>query len=153
MKITLCGSMAFHPEMEKIGKQLRKKGHKVKVPFLRIEVQKRGRNRKMSIRALIEQNGGIDAFGLDHPIWEEKAGAIDDHFAKVVWADAVLIVNYPQQQIEGYIGGNTLMEMAVARFLKKKIFILLPMSSQLPYKEEVLGMRPIIIHEDLSLIV
>ena len=153
MKITICGSMAFHAEMEKIGEQLCKNGHEVEVPLLRIDVEEKGRDRKMSIRALIEQNGGVDAFPQDHSIWKEKADAIDDHFAKVAWSDAILVANYPKHEIGGYVGGNTLMEMAVARFLKKKIYVLLPISSKISYKEEILGMHPTIIKEDLSLII
>ena len=121
MRITICGSMTFHSEMEKIGQQLRKNGHDVKVPLLRIDVK-------------------------------EKADAIDDHFAKVAWSDAILVVNYPKHEIDGYVGGNTLMEIAVAYYLKKKIYLLLPVSYKLPYKEEILGMRPIIIQENLSLL-
>lgn len=144
--------MAFYAEMEKIGEQLRKNGHEVKVPLLRIEVEEKGRNRKMSIRALIEEKGGIDAFPQGHFIWKEKSNAIDDHFAKVAWSDAVLIANYPKHGIDGYVGGNTLMEIAVAHYLKKKIYILMPISSELSYKEEILGMHPTVIKEDLSLV-
>lgn len=153
MKITICGSMTFYKEMEKIHEQLCKNGHEVKIPLLRIGTNEEGANGKISIRALIEQNGNIDAFPQDHPIWKEKSNAIDDHFAKVMWSDAILVANYSKHRIDGYIGGNTLMEMAVARFLKKKIFILLPVSSKLPYKEEILGMRSIIIQKNLSLII
>ncbi|MEK7501092.1 MAG: hypothetical protein AAB642_03130 [Patescibacteria group bacterium] len=152
MKITLCGSMAFHAEMEKIGEQLHKDGHEVRVPLLRIEAEESGRDRKMSIRALIAQGGGVDAFPQDHPVWKEKSDAIDDHFAKVTWSDAILVVNYPKHEIDGYVGGNTLMEMAVAHYLKKKIYVLLPISHKISYKEEILGMHPTIIDENLSLI-
>ena len=145
--------MVFHVEMEKIGEQLRKNGHEVEVPLLRINAEERGRDRKMSIRVLIEQNGGIDAFPPGHSIWDEKAEAIDDHFTKVAWSDAILVINYPKHEIDGYIGGNTLMEMAVAHYLKKKIYVLMPISSKLSYKEEILGMHPTIIKEDLFLIV
>ena len=152
MKITICGSMAFHAEMEKIARQLHKNKHEVKVPLLRIKVKEKGRDRKMSIRALIEQNGGVDAFPQDHSIWDEKADAIDDHFKKVEWSNAILVANYPKHNIDGYVGGNTLMEIAVAFYLKKKIYILFPISSELSYKEEILGMYPTIIKGDLSLV-
>ncbi len=150
MKITLCGSMKFHDEMEKIAKELESAGHEIKVPLLRIEVKEKGRDRKMSIRAFIESNGGIDSFSNDHDIWEEKSNAIDDHFKKVEWCDAVLVANYPKHEIDGYVGGNTLMEVGLARYLRKKIYLLQPISSKLSYKEEILGMKPIVIDGDLS---
>ena len=153
MKIAICGSMAFHAEMEKIGDELRKNGHEIKAPVLRIDAKESGQDRKMSIRAAIEQNGGINAFPQSHLIWKEKSDAIDDHFAKVASSDAILVANYPKHDILGYIGGNTLMEMAVARYLKKKIFVLFPVSSKLSFKEEILGMYPTIINQNLELIV
>lgn len=152
MKITVCGSMLFHVEMEKVGAQLRGRGHEVEVPELRMDANDSREGGKMSIRDLVEQNGGIDAFPQNHEIWQEKARAIDDHFAKIAWSDAVLIANYSKHGIDGYVGGNTLMEIAVARYLKKKIFILYPISSELSCKEEIFGTQPTIIDGDLSLV-
>ena len=60
------------------------------------------------------------------------------------------MVNYSKHDIDGYIGGNTLMEMGIAKYLKKKIFLLFSISSKLFYKEEILGMKPVVINEDLS---
>ena len=71
------------------------------------------------------------------------------HFNKVVWADAILVLNYDKNGVKNYIGGNTLMEMGLAFFLKKKIY-LLNQIPELSYKEEVLGMRPIILGGDFS---
>jgi hypothetical protein len=150
MKITICGSMKFHPEMEEISKKLIENGHEVKVPLLRICVGEDGKSKKMSIRAFIESNKGIDLFSHDHPIWNEKSNAIDDHFEKVEWSDVILVANYPKHDIDGYVGGNTLMEMGVAKYLCKKIFLLFPVSSRLSYKEEILGMKPTVINGDLS---
>lgn len=81
-----------------------------------------------------------------------RPDAIDDHFSKIARSDAILVANYPKHEIDGYVGGNTLMEMAIARYLKKKIYVLSPISSKLSYKEEILGMRPTIINDDLTLI-
>ena len=43
------------------------------------------------------------------------------------------------------------MEMGVAFYLHKKIFLLNPIP-EISYREEILGMKPIIINGDLSLI-
>lgn len=142
--------MSFHSEMEDVAEQLRKQGHDVKVPLLRIDPEDPGKDRKISIRALIESKGGVDAFPEDHPLWDEKAAAIDDHFEKVAWADAILVANHPKHGIDGYIGGNTLMELGVAWYLRKGIYLLFPVSSELQYKEEILGMKPVVIQNDLS---
>ena len=153
MKITICGSMAFHSGMEKMRGILEKMGHKVKVPLLRIEVEEKGKGRKMSIRKAIEEAGGIDNFPHNHPMWKEKSKAIDDHFEKVKWCDSILVMNHPKHGIDGYVGGNTLMEMGLAKYLRKKIYILFPVSSKMSYKEEILGMKPVIIKGNVEKIV
>jgi len=68
---------------------------------------------------------------------------------KVAWSDAVLVINYDKNGIKGYIGGNTLMEIGLAFFLKKKIYLLNKIP-ELSYKEEILGVKPIIISGDLT---
>lgn len=73
------------------------------------------------------------------------------YFEKVNWSDAILVLNYDKNNIIGYIGGNTLMEIGVAFFLKKKIY-LLNLIPEISYKEEIIGMKPIIINGDLSII-
>ena len=64
-------------------------------------------------------------------------------------ASDFLVLNYDKNGVKNYIGGNTLMEMGLAFFLKKKIY-LLNQIPKLSYKEEVLGMRPIILGGDFS---
>ncbi len=144
--------MKFYKEMENLAEKLREAGHEVKVPLLRIEVEEAGKKRNMSITTFIEERGGIDLFGVDHPVWEEKSSAIDAHFEKIEWGDAVLAANYDKRGVAGYVGGNTLMEMGLAKYLQKKIYLLLPVSSEVSYKEEILGMKPIILNNDLTLV-
>ena len=71
------------------------------------------------------------------------------HFQKVEWSEAVLILNYDKDSIPNCIGTNTLMEMGLAFYLDKKLFLLndIPETS---YKEEVLGMKPLVINQDLT---
>jgi len=85
----------------------------------------------------------------DLELWQTHTQRILNHFDKVSWADAVLITNYTKRDIENYLGPNTLMEMGLALYLKKKIFLLNPVPN-VPWREEILGMRPIVINGDLS---
>jgi hypothetical protein len=64
------------------------------------------------------------------------------HFKKVLEGDAILVLNYRKNGIDGYIGGNVLMEMALAFHYKKPIFVLHQVTAALPLYEEVMGMRP-----------
>lgn len=151
MKITLCGSIGFYKEMESTRDELIKSGHEVKIPELALEVpEEYGGGKKIYFGQFIEQNGGIDAFPAGHEIWNMKEGAINDHYEKIDWCDAVLIINHEKRGIQGYVGGNTLIEIGVAFYLKKKIYILNQVSSELSYKQEIMGMKPIILNGDLS---
>ena len=154
MKITICGSIGFYKEMESARDELIKNGHEVKIPELALEVpQEFGGGKKVYFGQYIEQNGGIDAFPAGHDIWNMKEGAINNHYEKIDWCDGILVVNHEKRGVTGYVGGNTLIEIGVAFYLKKKIYIFNPVSSELSYKQEILGMKPVIINGDLSLIV
>jgi len=151
MKITICGSIGFYKEMESARDELIKQGHEVKIPELALEVPKEfGGGKKVYFGQYIEQNGGIDAFPARHEIWNMKEGAINDHYEKIDWCDGILVVNHEKRGINGYVGGNTLIKIGVAFYLKKKIYILNPVSSELSYKQEILGMKPRILNGDLS---
>jgi hypothetical protein len=134
MKITICGSMVFAKEMLEIQKLLEKMGHKAIVP--------------------IDTNDCLLDPSLNESIEHcESYGDIDkDHFNKIADSDAVLILNYPKNGLAGYIGGSSLMELAIARHLDKKIFILhdLPSEKDLRYALEIKIMKPIIINGDLN---
>jgi len=82
-------------------------------------------------------------------IWDRKEWAMRTHFDKVAWADVVLIANYTKNEIENYIGGNTFLEMGVAFYLKKPIYLLNPIP-ETSIKEEVLGMKVVVINNDFS---
>lgn len=153
MKITICGSIAFYSEMEKIKKSLEANGHEVFIPLLNNEAPaEMGGGKTIYFGKYVEDNGGIDAFPPDHELWNLKENAIRDHYEKIEWCDAIIISNHEKKGIEGYIGGNTLIEMGVAFFLKKPIYILNPVSSELSYKQEIYGMKPIFLNGDVSTI-
>jgi len=153
MKITLCGSIQFYKEMESARDTLLKIGHEVKIPELALEVpEEYGGGKKTYFGQFIEQNGGIDSFPAGHEIWSMKEGAINDHFDKINWCEAVLIINHEKRGIQGYVGGNTLIEIGVAFYSKKKIYILNQVSSELSYKQEIMGMKPLMLNGDLNII-
>ncbi len=85
-------------------------------------------------------------------IWDRKEEAMRNHFNKVIWADAILVLNITKNEISHYVGANTLLEMGLAFHHGKKVFLLNPIP-EISYKEEILGMRPIVINGDLALII
>jgi len=151
MKITVCGSTAFREDMEKLRSQLDALGHEVKIPELSLEApEKFGGGKDFYIGRYVEENGGIDAFPPHHEIWGLKEAATNDHFEKIGWSDAILVVNNEKRGVAGYIGGATLVEIGLAFYLNKPIYILNPISSDLSYKQEIYGMRAILLDGDLS---
>jgi nucleoside 2-deoxyribosyltransferase len=137
MIISVCGSMQFHSEMSKIQKELESVGHTVLVP--------------KSIELM-------ETIGYVHPtIDEAKVEAkiqhdfIREHFRKIEKSDAILVLNFDKKGIKNYIGGNTFLEIGLAFWLGKKVFLLNPIP-EMDYVTELRAMQPTILNGDLSLI-
>lgn len=144
MKITICGSIAFIDEMDALRKELESAGHEVKLPPLEVAD---GSGKMIPVKEYyaIRKSAADD----ETWVWEKKAEAMRNHFDKVSWADAVLICNHDKNGVSGYVGANTLLEMGLAFHLKKPIYLLYPIP-EVSYKEEILGMRPVVINGNLS---
>jgi hypothetical protein len=144
MKITLCGSIAFYNEMQKVKKELEEKGHVVEIPPLRIKDSK---GEPISIQDYYDiRKTEIDS---ESWVWERKKEAMKWHFDKVASSDAILVLNYDKNNIKGYIGANTLIEMGLAFHFKKKIFLLNDIP-KMSYTEEILGLMPTVINGNLN---
>ena len=72
------------------------------------------------------------------------------HFKEVEKGDSVLIVNEEKHGVRNYIGPNVLMEMAIAFYLGKPIYILNDLPENSPFEEELKGFMPTILRGDLS---
>ena len=144
MKITICGSVAFQDEALSLKEKLEKLGHEVKLWPTELK-NETGQLICAKEYYKIRKNASEN----EKWVWDRKAEAVLEHFEKVAWSDAVLVINYDKNGIKGYIGGNTLMEIGLAFFLKKKIYLLNKIP-ELSYKEEILGVKPIIISGDLT---
>lgn len=135
MKITISASMFFYKEMRMVKVALEERGYDVIVPMgtdedVPIEA-KPGITRDELIAAKIEYD------------------FIRKHFKNIEISDAILILNYPRKGIDGYIGGNTFLEMGHAFGLGKKIFTLYPLP-KMDYESEMHAMQPIILDGDLT---
>jgi hypothetical protein len=133
MKIMICGSMHFAKEMLEAKKTLEEMGHEI---FLTSDAEQCVGNPELNMN------------------WEfcTKNNVDKECFDKVAMSDAILILNYPRNGIEGYIGGATLMEIGVARHLDKRIFLLhdLPSEEDLRYAFEIKLARPIVLSGDIT---
>lgn len=144
MRICVCGSIAFYDEMQAAQRQLEALGHEVLIPHAEFT---HSDGRPMAIKDAYKNRQ--TASRSEARVWREKRNAIEGHFKKVEWSDAILVLNYEKKGVAGYVGANTLIEMGLALYLKKKIFLLNPVPEQGPV-EELLGMEPIVLDGDLT---
>ena len=142
MKITICNSVHFWKEAMAAQKRLETIGHEALTHPMEIEFEGKMlpvieyyRMRKAQWNAKIE---------------DLKEWAMREHFTKIKASDAILVLNYDKEGKKNYIGGNTFLEMGLAFALDKKIFMLNDVSEDIPYAEEIKGMRPVIVKEDFS---
>lgn len=134
MKIIICGSIKAADEIIKVKNDLKNLGHIVEIPE------------------------GVKHENLrakDSDTSEERAetkikhNLIRGYYEKMKDYDVVLIVNPELKGIKGYIGGNTLIEMAFGLILNKKVYSLYPIP-EMPYTPEILAMQPIVLNGDVT---
>jgi len=139
MKITICGSMSFAKQMLDAKTKLEEMGHSVQIPD--------------DTDFHISQPGFIDDLEADLAHCIEK-DLMRNHMKRVAEADAILVLNYPKNGIDGYIGTSSFMEMGIAYYLKKNIFLFNPPPpmEKVRWAIEVRLTQPTVINGDLSLI-
>jgi len=137
MKIMILGSMTFAKEMLAIEQQLNELGLEAIAPF--------------DAKEHAEDDALVDDFArnMEYCIRDD---VIRKGFQQVADADAVLVLNYPKNGTEGYIGTSALMELGIAHWLGKKIFLLhnIPAPEQCRWAHEVQIMQPIILEGDFT---
>ncbi|HEV2339808.1 MAG TPA: hypothetical protein VGT05_03515 [Patescibacteria group bacterium] len=137
MNIMISGSMSFAKEMIAAKKQLEKSGNKVELPFETVLHLKKP--------ALVDNLVENLQYCITHDI-------IRKSFDLIAAADAIVVLNYPRNGINGYIGTSTIMEIGIAYFLKRKIFVLynIPHFDKVRWAYEIAIMQPVILHGDLK---
>lgn len=78
-----------------------------------------------------------------------KKEFITNHFERIKKSDAILVANYEKRGIKGYVGSNTLMEIAVAHMLQKAIYILNDLDPQ-GCEEEVRALATRFLNGDIG---
>lgn len=135
MKIYLCASKSFYDQVPEVKAKLEKLGHVVTPPN-----------------------------GYDTPAAESKYQTMTPqeyadwktsmirHDGEVVSAnDAVLVLNFEKNGQQNYIGGAAFLEMFKAWDLGKKIFLLNPIPDNM-LRDEIIGLQPVVVNQDLSLV-
>ena len=80
----------------------------------------------------------------------KETGIMKKFFDEIAVSEAVVFLNYDKKWVSGYIGASVLMEIGIAYYLGKKIFLTNPIDTSQGYALEVLLTNPIILDWDLS---
>ena len=84
-----------------------------------------------------------------HQQW--KAGMIRLQAEKVAANDAILVLNFEKNGQPNYLGGATFLEIFRAFDAGKKVFLFNPVPDNI-FKDELLGMNPMVINGNLALV-
>lgn len=140
--ITICSSASHYKQVLEIEEKLKEMKFIVKIPT--------------TARIMQKQNNFDVAFYKtwlqDKNHYSKKRKLMSEHFRKIISSNAILVLNLEKNGVDGYIGGNVLMEMALAFHYSKPVFIYNDIDDNLSIKEEVYGLAPFFIKQDLMLI-
>ncbi|MBI3070437.1 MAG: hypothetical protein HYY87_04010 [Candidatus Levybacteria bacterium] len=137
MKIFICASMNNVKKMLQVKKKLESLGHNVFLPP--------GTDECLKDPELIDDLKRDLKYCLENDVMAKG-------FELIGRSDAILVLNYPKNGVSGYIGASVLMEIAVARYLGKRIILLngLPSMKKARWVIEVKMMHPEIIKGDFN---
>lgn len=142
MKIALCSSAVFRKECVEIQEKLEKQGHEGLLYTDRVAV-----NGKI---VPVEDYYKMRKENLTKDLLDIKTDLMWEHFRSIEKSDAVLVINIDKKGVQGYVGGNTFLEMGLAFYLGKRIFLWKSPSKELPHYEEMMAMKPDVIEGDLQ---
>ncbi len=134
MKIFICCSKSFYDKISPIKKILEDSGHEITLPISYNEPGK---------------EASFTPGSAEYLTW--KAATIREHEVKIRPQDGILVLNFEKNGQPNYIGGATFLEVFKAFELNKKIFFYNPLPDGILH-DELLGMNPLVINGDLSLI-
>lgn len=138
--ITICSSANFYKQVGELQEELEKQGLTAIIPAMATKMK---------------ENGDFDVshyktWFADPNDYHKKAALMRGHFDEVAKADAILVVNNEKHGVANYIGGNVLMEMALAFYQRKPIFILNEIPEDSSFAEEIKGFEPVVLRGDAS---
>jgi len=138
--VVICSSAAFYKQVIEARDQLKKMGFRVLVPLTAGKMERTGDFDVAKVKTWYS----------DPIAYKRKTFLTKHHFKKIMKGDSILVLNYEKNGKPGYIGGAVLMEMGIGLHFNKKIFILNPIDESVSYKEEILGMLPVILDGNLE---
>jgi hypothetical protein len=134
--ITVCSSANFYRQAVDIQAALQKSGYTVVIPATAEKMKASGDYDVSHYKTWFADSN-------DYP---KKAALMRGHFDEIAAGDAILVLNYEKHGVANYIGGNVLMEMGLAFYLNKPIFIINEIPEESSFVEEIKGFMPVVLH-------
>ena len=100
MKITICGSVAFIKEIERLDHELVSLGFKEVYRPVGFDKSDEEMKKDWTPEESAKRKIHLDL--------------INEHWRKILKSDCILVANYEKRGISGYVGGNTFLEMGFA---------------------------------------
>ena len=135
MKLFIACSKHFYDRIPEIRLELEGNGHKVSLPNSYDQPMK---EEEMRARSLEE-----------HAEW--KAGMLRRDKQNIEPNDAILVLNFEKNGQPNYIGGATFLEIYKSWELSKGIFLYNSVPDNI-FRDELLGMQPVVLNGDLRMI-
>jgi len=85
-----------------------------------------------------------DELGDDETFNRIKTRLTRMNFANVEKCDCLFILNYDHRGYPNYVGGNSFLEMGLAFYLGKPIYLLNGIPEGMPYTEEIKALKPVV---------
>ena len=135
--ITICNSGKLYQQVLQLKKDLENLGYKVLVHEAEVNVN--------GNIVPVEKFNEMKKTKWNSDVNKAVSPKIRAHFDKIEKSDAIVVMNKDKDDKKNYIGGNTLIEMGLAFYLKLPIFLTNPVPEYLSYAEEIKGVNPIIL--------
>jgi hypothetical protein len=140
MRIVICSSASFYKKVVEIAAELEKLGYEVAVPSAVRHMQESGDFDVNHYKTWFQNKDD----------YYKKTSLIREHFKEITAGDVVLVLNYEKHGVKNYIGGNVLVEMAVAFYLNKPIYVLNELPEESSFLEEIISLGSISLHGKLQ---
>lgn len=140
LNLAVCASASFYSEVIVFSDILEREDINVILPATAAKMKREDRANE---EVVVDWSSHPDGYG-----W--KAELIRGHFDEITECDAILVMNYEKHGKKNYIGPNVLMEMAIAFYLKKPIYVLNGVPEDSPLLDEILGLQPVFLGGDIS---
>ncbi|MCX6720272.1 MAG: hypothetical protein NTW11_00445 [Candidatus Staskawiczbacteria bacterium] len=139
MKITICGSVKFAPQLVDIYRKLEKMGHQ---PMMHEQMFGLANGTAAQLTDM--------ANGVENSEIKRKYNYIKFWHGLIKSGDAVLICNFDKNGIKNYVGGNTLMEIGFAHVNDKKVFLLNQIPTDVSYSDEIKAMVDVVLDGNIE---